>query len=195
MEELKKVAENNELVSVLHCTLIKLNEFGQDPDSENLAQFVSDDVKQHYGVARIEEVAREMLRYCGGELPALSKKLTGLYELFNERYFDGELPPYTVDVCYVINGFETSQLWRNVHKIRIRLCSEPRMVSRLLDEMARVATTDEYGECWNREMSRLHKAGAPLVVYEKMKYLSAEEFIAVATAPPRIPLGKKAATQ
>jgi hypothetical protein len=112
----------------------------------------------------------------------LSKKFTELFQLFNGRYFDGKLPAYTVLVRNAINGFATALICREPRIISILASSEARMVGRLLREMGRAATTDEYEDSWNTEMNRLHFAGAPLTVYDDMQGLSADAFIAAHAA-------------
>ena len=195
MQEVK-LDGNVEVVKELHKLITKCNDYIQHPDAEYLVDLVSEDLLEQYGRKQLVEVAQLMM-WQAEELPALSKKFSELFQLFNERYYGGDLPSYKVLVCYTVNYFETSELHRESRVIRILASSEPVMVARLLGEMARVATTDEYGEKWNDEANRLAGAGAPIDVRRSMLWLTAEEFIKKAsfvpsTAPiyPDSPIGR-----
>jgi hypothetical protein len=178
-----KLNGNTELVKELHNLVIKVNDFIQGPSSDVLIPLVSEDLKREYGVKRIEETARVVL-HDNGWFPALSRKFTELFKVFNERYFEGKLPPYTVRVDYSVNHYETAAIWRERKVIKILIASEPRMVYRLLGEMCRLATGDRYDEAWNDEFNRVCvEEGAPDCVRQSNIGMSAEEFIGAASRP------------
>jgi hypothetical protein len=62
---------------------------------------------------------------------------------------------------------------------------------RLLAEMARMASSGDYGDAWEVEMARLERAGAPTHIYANTfrrgfaHEVSAEEFIVAASRTPR----------
>jgi len=195
---------NEEVVNELNSIIIALNNYCATLDEAHFVQFVPDEVTKRYGVDRIKEVAKVMFeRYetgVSGPIRVLSKRLTELFQLFNEIYFDRNLPAYTIEVGYVTVNYG-SVIARSQRVLFMLATSEAQMVARLLRDMARISgdnkcthglNTPETNEadwkecdtCWDNELNRLYKAGAPLAVPEEMRLLSAEDFIAEATDQP-----------
>jgi hypothetical protein len=135
------------------------------------------------------ETAEEMLV---SELPEVSERFDKLFQAFNNRYFDSKLPKYRVEVRYAVRTDRSSIDWRG-QAIRIPVSSEPLMVARLLAGMARIATRGTNPTTYQKELFRLHEAGAPLWVPKALKALPADQFIEEFTRVSDG--GQKAATQ
>jgi len=179
---------NGELVKELHKLLVRINDYIQHPDPNHFSDLVSEDLVQHYGRKQVEETARVVVYGNGCYLPVLSQRFTELFRVFNERYFNGELPCCKVYVRQSVNHFETGSISREHQCLEILVASEAVMVMRLLAEMARMASSGDYGERWEAEMARLGRAGAPVHLYKNtidyghVHEITAEEFIATATS-------------
>ena len=171
---------DGELVTEIRKRLIKINDYIQHPTEEYFADLMDLDLIQTYGRERIKEVVRDAFAnqcnacvdargdlYRSYGVPYLSYKFTVFFNRFNQDYFDGKLPQFKVNVLnHMDNHFQTAEILRDQKVIRILAASEGNMVMRLLAEMARIASSDDgYGEAWEAEMTRLDRAGAPVVVY------------------------------
>jgi hypothetical protein len=181
---------NGELVKELHKLLVRINDYVQHPDPNHFADLVSEDLMRHYGRKQVEETARVVVYGNGCYLPVLSQRFTELFRVFNERYFSGELPPCKVRVRQWVNHFETGSISQEEQCLEILVASEGTMVKRLLAEMARMASSGDYGDRWEAEMTRLGRAGAPIHLYNNtidyghVHEITAGEFIQAASRPP-----------
>lgn len=181
---------NGELVKELHKLLVRINDYIQHPDPNHFSDLVSEDLVRRYGRKQVEETARVVVYGNGCYLPVLSQRFTELFRIFNERYFNGELRPCKVYVRQSVNHFETGSISREHQCLEILVASEATMVMRLLAEMARMATSGDYGDRWDAEMARLERAGAPTSLYKNtidyghVHEITAEEFIQAASRPP-----------
>jgi hypothetical protein len=193
--------DNIEVVNELHNIIIGLNNYCATPDETHFVELVPDEIKERYGVDRIKEVAGVMFeKYETGVTEptrVLSKRLTELFQVFNERYFRGNLPAYTIEVGYVTLNYG-SVIASNTRVLFMLATSEPQMIARMLRDMARISGDNkcthglntpetneidfkECDECWGDELNRIYKAGAPLAVPEELRLSSADAFIAEAT--------------
>lgn len=133
-----------------------------------------------YSPKEVEQAAEKKLH---NVLPELSWQFAELFAQFNQKYFSGRLPNYTVEIGYIAGividpwtGVRTAHQLQGAisfdNKIlRMRLEIWPLrnwrevMISRLLCEMARIGTKDhEYNHLWIAEMVRLAAEGAPVFV-------------------------------
>jgi hypothetical protein len=107
------------------------------------------------------------------------RELRKLFQEFNQRYFGGKLPAYSVRFVSRDRGFAPPRLGlssspaifpgtqgychrsRRLIEIREGLARQE-TVSTLLHEMAHAATEGAHGMPWRREMLRLRELGAPL---------------------------------
>ena len=92
------------------------------------------------------------------------RELRKLFVDFNERYFDGKLPAYSVRVVDRITKLGESGRCISKRKL-IEIAkgqSDSQTVSTLLHEMAHAVTSGGHGKRWKAEMIHLQNAGAPL---------------------------------
>jgi hypothetical protein len=173
--------QDAELISELETRISNINQYIHHPDGNTLLPLLGEDLQAHYGAERVLRMADAILWSANDVIEASSQRFTGFFETFNEFYFGGKLPQYDVAVRLSISYYGRT-IWRECRCIELLAGPEPWMVVRLLEEMARIATTDEYGQPCRDELGRLNIAGAPLDVYPDVEGLSAEEFIATATS-------------
>jgi hypothetical protein len=109
-----------------------------------------------------------------------SEKVPGMFRQFNDKYFGGKIPAYSVRVVHRISYVTPSGKVRSPYNL-IGHCDRRRglieiraglamreAVGTLLHEMAHAATTSAPGRRWKREMMRLSEAGAPLAEEPEM---------------------------
>jgi hypothetical protein len=84
-----------------------------------------------------------------------------LFHDFNQRYFDGKLPRYRVEVVEQLGVLVAGQIEKKQRCILL-LASALEPLATLLHEMAHAATNKFHGTQWQAEMRRLAKAGAPV---------------------------------
>jgi hypothetical protein len=93
------------------------------------------------------------------------KQLRTLFQQFNEQYFSGKLPAYSLRAVGRTTWLgESGCCYKKRKLITVgRTLADEEATSTLLHEMAHAATNDGHGMAWKREMIRLREAGAPLV--------------------------------
>ncbi len=195
LQEKTRFVGDGELVTEIRKRLTRVNDYIQHPTEKYFVDLMDQDLIQVYGRARIEKVVHDAFaNYCDARpssygVPYLSFKMTAFFAEFNKEYFDGNLPLYKVHVLYQMeNHFQTAEIWRDQHVMQILAASEANCVMRLLAEMARIASSDEnYGDAWEAEMARLHRAGAPICIFANTlppgvneRDLIAEDFVKLA---------------
>lgn len=94
------------------------------------------------------------------------KQLRALFQRFNEQFFSGRLPAYTIHVVARMTSIGESGRWNKKRRlIEIqRGLSDDEATSILLHEMAHAATNGGHGMPWKKEMIRLRETGAPLAL-------------------------------
>ncbi len=98
------------------------------------------------------------------------RQLRALFKQFNEEYWGGRLPAYSIRVVARITSrgsFCPFGTWGRCLKKRglieiLRGLSDEDATSTLLHEMAHAAVGGSHGVPWNMEMIRLRSAAAPL---------------------------------
>jgi hypothetical protein len=173
--------QDAELISELETRISNINQYIQHPDRNTLLPLLGEDLQARYGADRVLRMADAILWGANDVIEDSSRRFTQFFDSFNERYFAGSLPRYDVVVRLSI-GYYGRTLWHECRCIELLAGPESWMVVRLLEEMARIAVTDEYGQPCRDELGRLNIAGAPLDVFAEMETLSAEEFISTATS-------------
>jgi hypothetical protein len=170
-----------EAINEIRSRIRQINNYIQHPDRDNLTPLLGDDLQQRYGRERVFEMADAALWGGNDVVEGASATFTRLFETFNRRYFEGKLPPHEVVVRLAISYYGRT-VWRAGRSIELLAGSEPRMVARLLDEMAYIAANDGYdSKSFRAEIERLSLAGAPLDVPDGMDALTADQFIALMT--------------
>jgi hypothetical protein len=196
-----------EVADALHDVFTKINAYNMTLGPHALTELVPDELKRRLGVQNLETSVRDIFEFEHTGIPRerlmlLSNKLTTAFHDFNRRYFDDKLPAYKVQVGYVIYSLR-SLIGREQREIDMPAAPEALMVAALLGNMAAIATDStcihdmsanrieawapeaKCYECWNEEMNRLDRAGAPLYVSEETRDLTVEQFIAASTLPFR----------
>jgi hypothetical protein len=110
------------------------------------------------------------------ELPEESARLQGMFQIFNDQYFDGRLPKFIVRVVYDVafwdgrKGGESDSGFVDFDRQLITIGyaadgSEPKM---LLFHMARAVNPPGHywDEAWSQEIRRLLALGAPMEFVE-----------------------------
>jgi len=100
----------------------------------------------------------------------VGRQLRALFKQFNEEYWGGRLPAYSIRVVARITSrgsFGPVGTWGRWLKKRglieiLRGLSDEDATSTLLHEMAHAAVGSSHGMLWKRQMIRLRSAGAPL---------------------------------
>ena len=168
--------QDEELMNELRTRIARINRYIQHPDRDTLVALLGEDLQGCYGSDRVLRMTDGIL-WGGNDIDEdLSKTFTDLFETFNKRYFGGNLPDYCVTVRLSISYYGRT-IWRECRGIELLAGSEARMVIRLLEEMAHLATSEECGAPWRDELLRLSKADAPIDEYPGTENLSAEDFI------------------
>ena len=92
------------------------------------------------------------------------RQLRSQFKQFNEMYWGGKLPSYSIHVVTEMTSLGEWGRWlkkRRLIEILRGLANED-ATSTLLHEMAHAATNGGHGMPWKKEMIRLRSAGAPL---------------------------------
>jgi SprT-like family len=92
------------------------------------------------------------------------RQLRTLFQQFNQQYFGGKLPAYSIRVVGRMTWLGESGFCNRKRKL-IKIASgqsDEVAIGILLHEMAHAATTDHHGKPWQGEMIRLREAGAPI---------------------------------
>jgi hypothetical protein len=99
-----------------------------------------------------------------------AERLQELFSDFNNRYFDGKLQRYRIQVVRRVserNPNLRGKLYRKRRLIRIGMSGEETMITTLCHEMAHAANrTDGHGPKFLQIMKELKSAGAPIADFE-----------------------------
>jgi SprT-like family len=104
------------------------------------------------------------------------RQLRALFKRFNDQYWGGRLPAYSIRAVAEITSRGTwgeCRKEKRVIKVLRKLPEKP-ATSTLLHEMAHAATNGHHGKVWKREMIRLREAGAPLAGFDRIIRLEQE---------------------
>jgi hypothetical protein len=176
--------EDTELVAGVENVIVKVYNLVKDIDKlEYLVDLMPTQLIRCHGRERVENIARHVLQE--GVSEELSKKFSALLRTLAERYF-GSLGRemfsfFDAQVRYRIDRRTSTNMCRvigNKTVIEIPASSEARMVSRLVEEILLYSVGRSSSGVYMYERNRLFDEGAPMVVFPKTRWLSAEEFIA-----------------
>jgi hypothetical protein len=92
------------------------------------------------------------------------RQLCALFKQFNDEYWGGRLPAYSIHVVANMTSLGEWGRWLKKRKLIeiLRGLTDEDATSTLLHEMAHAATNGGHDVPWKREMIRLLSAGAPL---------------------------------
>lgn len=149
------------LTAAVHETIIDLVDIYRRATADWVAEdvcYAHPDLKEIVGEEEIAQVAVVML---DTPLNIESGKYTTLFSLLNREYFGERLPQFEVRVVYdsMDSDFRIDRGGRIIH-LRMARLYDDYMLHCLIHAMAHVATNDEEGAEWQREMIRLRDVGA-----------------------------------
>ena len=92
------------------------------------------------------------------------RQLRTLFKQFNEEYWGGRLPAYSIRIVARMTSLGEWGRWLKKRRLIqiLRGLSDEDMISTLLHEMAHAATNGGHGMPWKKDMIRLRSARAPL---------------------------------
>lgn len=149
------------LTAVVHETIIDLVDTYGGATADMVAEevcYAHADLKEIVGEEEIAQVVVVMLK---SQLNIESGKYTAQFIELNREYFAERLPQFAVRVVYepMHFDFRVDRECRTIH-LRMAGLYEDHMLHRLIHAMAHLATNDEDGTEWQREMIRLRDVGA-----------------------------------
>jgi hypothetical protein len=106
---------------------------------------------------------------------ALTQRYQAFFEDFNQRFFNGKLPHYQIQLVSDVLGLLRTRsgeripfdcdraIYRRERIINLNAkLSQEELTSTLIHEMAHARTNDYHGLLWQKEMERLILMGAPV---------------------------------
>jgi hypothetical protein len=105
----------------------------------------------------------------------LEQRYQHLFERFNRKFFADRLPQYRIIVhfpSYVVDGVPVAgECHKKYHRIDLTAAPLPAGEGLLIHEMAHAASNVHHVRRFRAEITRLYKAGAPLMAADVNEYV------------------------